>query len=77
MTSRRSFLRTSAAVGAAVLAGSRLGSAQAPAEVRWLQWKTGEVGEKHMADLKAAFEKAHPEVRLTLVDSPFQGFHDI
>src|SRR6185295_13323637 len=31
---------------------------------------------KHMADVKAAFEKAHPEARLTLVDSPFQGFHD-
>jgi ABC-type glycerol-3-phosphate transport system substrate-binding protein len=29
-----------------------------------------------MADLKAAFEKAHPDVKLTLVDSPFQGFHD-
>ena len=57
MTSRRSFLHTSAAAGAAVLAGSRLGSAQGPAEVRWLQWKTGEVGEKHMADVKAGFEK--------------------
>jgi multiple sugar transport system substrate-binding protein len=76
MTSRRSFLRTAAAVGAAALARPRLGSAQGPAEVRWLQWKTSEVGEKHMADLKAAFEKAHPEVKLTLVDSPFQGFHD-
>ncbi|MFI5008592.1 MAG: extracellular solute-binding protein, partial [Solirubrobacterales bacterium] len=76
MTSRRTFLRASAAAGAAALAGSRLGSAQGPAEVRWLQWKTGEVGEKHMADVKAAFEKAHPEARLTLVDSPFQGFHD-
>ena len=77
MASRRSFLRTSAAaVGTAALTGSRLGSAQGPAEVRWLQWKTSEVGEKHMADLKAAFEKAHPEARLTLVDSPFTGFHD-
>ncbi|MET0850341.1 MAG: sugar ABC transporter substrate-binding protein [Candidatus Rokuibacteriota bacterium] len=77
MTSRRAFLRTSAAaVGTAALAGSGLGSAQGPAEVRWLQWKTSEVGDKHMADLKAAFEKAHPEARLTLVDSPFQGFHD-
>jgi multiple sugar transport system substrate-binding protein len=77
MTSRRAFLRTSTAVvGTAALAGARLGAAQGPAEVRWLQWKTSEVGDKHMADLKAAFEKAHPEARLTLVDSPFQGFHD-
>jgi ABC-type glycerol-3-phosphate transport system substrate-binding protein len=45
-------------------------------EVRWLQWKTTEVGEKHMNDMKAAFEKEHPDITLTLVDSPFTGFHD-
>ena len=49
---------------------------QGKAEVRWLQWKTSEVGEKHMNDLKAAFEKETPGVTLTLVDSPFAGFHD-
>jgi multiple sugar transport system substrate-binding protein len=46
------------------------------AEVRWLQWKTTEVGEKLMNELKATFEKAHPDITLTLVDSPFTGFHD-
>ena len=46
------------------------------AEVRWLQWKTTEVGEKLMSELKAAFEKEHPDITLTLVDSPFTGFHD-
>ena len=46
------------------------------AEVRWSQWKTTEVGEKFMGELKAAFEKDHPEVKLTFVDSPFAGFHD-
>ncbi len=50
--------------------------AQGKAEVRWLQWKTSEVGEKHMNELKAAFEKDNPGVTLTLVDSPFTGFHD-
>jgi ABC-type glycerol-3-phosphate transport system substrate-binding protein len=48
----------------------------AKTEVRWLQWKTSEVGEKHMSDLKAAFERDNPDVTLTLVDSPFTGFHD-
>jgi ABC-type glycerol-3-phosphate transport system substrate-binding protein len=46
------------------------------AEVRWLQWKTTEVGEKLMNELKAAFEKENPDITLTLVDSPFTGFHD-
>ncbi len=45
-------------------------------EVRWSQWKSTEVGAKFMADLKAAFEKDNPDITLTLVDSPFTGFHD-
>jgi len=61
------------AVGAALVPGVQAGQ---KAEVRWLQWKTTEVGEKHMNDLKAAFEKEHPDITLTLVDSPFTGFHD-
>jgi len=48
----------------------------AATEVRWSQWKTTEVGEKFMAEFKAAFEKDNPEITLTLVDSPFTGFHD-
>ncbi|TMH06018.1 MAG: extracellular solute-binding protein [Betaproteobacteria bacterium] len=62
-----------------VLAAAALTStvaSAAPAEVRWAQWKTTEVGEKMMTDLKAAFEKENPDVTLTLVDSPFTGFHD-
>ncbi len=46
------------------------------AEVRWLQWKTAEVGEKLMSEIKAAFERDNPGITLTLVDSPFTGFHD-
>jgi ABC-type glycerol-3-phosphate transport system substrate-binding protein len=45
-------------------------------EVRWGQWKGTEVGEKFMAELKAAFEKDHPDIKLVTVDSPFTGFHD-
>src|SRR5206468_4146244 len=48
----------------------------AATEVRWSQWKTTEVGEKFMAEFKAAFEKDNPDITLTLVDSPFTGFHD-
>ena len=62
-----------------VLAAAALTStaaSAAPAEVRWAQWKTTEVGEKMMTELKAAFEKENPDVTLTLVDSPFTGFHD-
>lgn len=46
------------------------------ATVRWSQWKTTEVGEKFMTELKAAFEKDNPGITLELVDSPFNGFHD-
>jgi multiple sugar transport system substrate-binding protein len=51
-------------------------SVAAASEVRWSQWKSTEVGEKCMSELKSAFEKANPEVNLVLVDSPFTGFHD-
>lgn len=44
--------------------------------VRWGQWKTTEVGEKFMAELKAVFEADNPGIELSLVDSPFTGFHD-
>ena len=62
----------------AVVAGLALYSTStlAATEVRWSQWKTTEVGEKFMADFKAAFEKDNPDITLTLVDSPFTGFHD-
>ncbi len=49
---------------------------QVKAEVRWFQWKTTEVGEKLMTEVKAAFETDNPDVTLTLVDNPFLGFHD-
>jgi ABC-type glycerol-3-phosphate transport system substrate-binding protein len=45
-------------------------------EVRWGQWKGTEVGEKFMSELKAAFEKDNPDIKLVTVDSPFTGFHD-
>ena len=61
----------------AVVAGLALYSTStlAATEVRWSQWKTTEVGEKFMAEFKAAFEKDNPDITLTLVDSPFTGFH--
>jgi ABC-type glycerol-3-phosphate transport system substrate-binding protein len=62
-----------AAVGVALAPMAQAGQ---KAEVRWFQWKTTEVGEKLMNELKAAFEKEHPDITLTLVDNPFQGFHD-
>ncbi len=65
-----------AAAVAAAMALPSLGLAQAPVEVRWSQWKTTEVGEKFMTEVKAAFEKDHPEIKLVLLDSPFTGFHD-
>src|SRR5690606_33847331 len=46
------------------------------ARVRWNQWKGTEVGEKFMSELKAAFEKDHPDITLVAVDAPFTGFHD-
>ena len=64
------------AILAALLATGLPIMASAQTEVRWGQWKTTEVGEKLMAEIKAAFEKDHPDVKLTIVDSPFTGFHD-
>ncbi len=61
---------------AVVVAFTPASQAGQKAEVRWFQWKTTEVGEKLMNELKAAFEKEHPDITLTLVDNPFQGFHD-
>lgn len=68
--------RASAAAIAAALALPTIAWAQAPVEVRWSQWKTTEVGEKFMQEVKAAFEKDNPDIKLVLVDSPFTGFHD-
>ncbi len=68
--------RVSAAAIAAALALPTITWAQAPVEVRWSQWKTTEVGEKFMQEVKAAFEKDNPGIKLVLVDSPFTGFHD-
>ncbi len=59
---------------AAVLALPALAEAQT--EVRWAQWKGTEVGQEFMAKLEAAFEEAHPDIDLVVVDSPFTGFHD-
>ncbi|HEX7550471.1 MAG TPA: ABC transporter substrate-binding protein, partial [Candidatus Methylomirabilis sp.] len=61
---------------AVVVAMAPTGASAAKTEVKWSQWKTTEVGEKLMNELKAAFEKENPDITLTLVDSPFTGFHD-
>lgn len=63
-------------VVAVLVAMAPADASAAKAEVRWSQWKTTEVGEKLMNELKAAFEKEYPDITLTLVDSPFTGFHD-
>src|SRR6478735_5059588 len=73
-TLRTTIYRLSLAVVTALAVYST--STLAATEVRWSQWKTTEVGEKFMAELKAAFEKDNPDITLTLVDSPFTGFHD-
>lgn len=72
---RPSFLKLAALALASVISLPPLASAQQK-EVRWGQWKGTEVGEKFMGELKAAFEKDHPDIKLVPVDSPFTGFHD-
>ena len=72
-TSRRSVLgMAGAALAAPYVVPARAGTTT----VRWAQWKTPEVGEQAMGELKAAFEKDTPGITLELVDSPFNGFHD-
>src|SRR5918997_1240110 len=70
---RRSLLATIALASALGLSAPSLAQQK---EVRWGQWKGTEVGEKFMAEFKAAFEKDHPDIKLVPVDSPFTGFHD-
>ncbi|HEX9275115.1 MAG TPA: ABC transporter substrate-binding protein [Casimicrobiaceae bacterium] len=71
-----SVVRNCALTVVAAMALTSITASGAPAEVRWAQWKTTEVGEKTMGELKAVFEKENPDITLTLVDSPFTGFHD-
>lgn len=72
-TTKRAALKLAAWSIATALAIPAMAEA---ATVRWSQWKGTEVGEKFMAEFKAAFEKDNPGVTLELVDSPFAGFHD-
>jgi ABC-type glycerol-3-phosphate transport system substrate-binding protein len=72
----RSSMLTLAAMMLASTLGLSLPAAAQQKEVRWGQWKGTEVGEKFMAEVTAAFEKDHPEIKLVAVDSPFTGFHD-
>lgn len=72
---RSSLLKLAALALASVVSLPVLAQAQQK-EVRWGQWKGTEVGEKFMAEFKAAFEKDHPDIKLVPVDSPFTGFHD-
>jgi len=58
------------------------GGLGAKAEVRWSEFRGTEVGEKHMNELKAAFEKDNPDITLTIVDFPLhrvprQGPHPV
>ena len=73
---RRSSLFTVAAIALATALDLSAPAHAQQKEVRWGQWKGTEVGEKFMAEFKAAFEKDHPDIKLVPVDSPFTGFHD-
>lgn len=73
---RRSLFLTFTALTLAAALGLPAVAQAQQKEVRWGQWKGTEVGEKFMAEVKAAFEKDHPDIKLTPVDSPFAGFHD-
>jgi multiple sugar transport system substrate-binding protein len=73
---RRSSLLTLAAMTFASILTLPFPADAQQKEVRWGQWKGTEVGEKFMAEVKAAFEMDHPGIKLVPVDSPFTGFHD-
>jgi ABC-type glycerol-3-phosphate transport system substrate-binding protein len=45
-------------------------------EIRWMQWKTAEIGAATIEKLKAGFEKENPDYILTSIDAPFNGFYD-
>jgi ABC-type glycerol-3-phosphate transport system substrate-binding protein len=65
-----------ALTGIVYAGGQKEASTPGKTEVRWMQWKTAEVGQETMTALKTEFEKANPDVTVTYIDHPFNGFHD-
>ena len=63
-------------VGAAFAGGRDDGSRAGRTEIRWVEWKTPEVGDHVMERLRQAFNASQSEFYLTMIDRPFVGFHD-
>lgn len=63
-------------VGSVWAGGGKESATPGKTEIRWMQWKTTEVGQEVMNKLKTEFEKTNPDFTLTFVDHPFNGFHD-
>ena len=60
-------------------AGGGQSGSSAPAgktDIRWMEWKTPEVGAATIQKLNEGFNKANPEFNLTNSDRPFNGFYD-
>jgi ABC-type glycerol-3-phosphate transport system substrate-binding protein len=47
------------------------GRAEAVTEIKWLQWWVTEWGPDNHASLIAGFEKENPDIKVTVVDSPY------
>src|SRR4029450_7000085 len=45
--------------------------AVARTEIRWLQWWGNEWGPDNHANLIAGFEKENPDIKVTVIDSPY------
>lgn len=45
-------------------------------EITWLQWWRTELGDEPLNQVKAAFEKAHPNIKLKIEDLPYAQIHD-
>src|SRR5439155_7912689 len=47
------------------------GRAEAATEIKWLQWWVNEWGPDNHASLITGFEKENPDIKVTVVDSPY------
>jgi ABC-type glycerol-3-phosphate transport system substrate-binding protein len=59
------------AIVAAGLAASPAAAQAQRVEIKWLQWWVNEWGPKNHADLIANFERANPNIKVTVIDLPY------
>src|SRR5262249_39671353 len=68
---RRTIIAVAGLVTLAVLGLSWPQGVDAATEMKWLQWWVNEWGPENHAALIAGFEKENPDIKVTVIDSPY------